>query len=100
MTRQGIACAFPLASLSLAGVDLARNRLSRFAEVASVCAELKRKAKETVGRSSYILDRRRGHTEAIRQAAMRLRFDEAPASPPSPPAARPASGNAGAAETA
>ncbi len=93
MTRQGIACIFPLASLSLAGVDLARNRLSRFAEVASVCAELKRKAKETHGRSSFILDRRRGHTEVIRRATLRLRFDEGTAA-----AAPPPSGNADAAE--
>ncbi len=55
--RQGRMCCFPLVCLSMAGVNLARREWKHCLEVASACAEVKKRAKEMPG-SNLLMDRR------------------------------------------
>lgn len=55
--RRGEAQTYPIMSISLAGVDLARKVYPEYIEVIDACAELKKKAKAVPG-SHFCLDRR------------------------------------------
>ena len=55
--RQGRTQTFPLMTISMAGVDMSRHSFTRFLEVATLCAEAKKKAKSIPGNSLFI-DRR------------------------------------------
>jgi diguanylate cyclase (GGDEF)-like protein len=57
--RAGVAREYPLVSISLAGTRLCNHGFTRYIEVAALCAELKKKAKETAG-SNLFIDRRVG----------------------------------------
>ncbi len=55
--RLGNAARFPLAALSMAGVQLTTYKFSRYLEVANICAEVKHMAKAVPG-SNLFMDRR------------------------------------------
>lgn len=55
--RQGKEQAFPLMSISMAGVDLAHGAYSQYLQVNDVCVEAKKEAKRIAG-SSFFRDRR------------------------------------------
>lgn len=55
--RQGQEQAFPLISISLAGIDLSKKKYHRHLEVNDACVEAKKKAKTMPG-SSFFLERR------------------------------------------
>ena len=55
--RQGQPQTFSLMTISMAGVDLSTRKFDKYIQVNDVCAEIKKKAKETIG-SCFILDRR------------------------------------------
>ncbi|MBN2711034.1 MAG: diguanylate cyclase [Planctomycetes bacterium] len=57
--RQGVTRSFPLMAISIAGIPLVENRFAHFSEVASVAAELKKKAKSKKG-SAFVIDKRSG----------------------------------------
>ncbi len=61
--REGNVKQFPIMTVSLAGVTNAERKLSSYAEVTNICAEVKKKAKllsKTSGKSSFYLDHRTG----------------------------------------
>ena len=61
--REGNVKQFPLMTISLAGVTNVHRKLTSYAEVTNICAEVKKKAKmtsKTTGKSSFYLDKRTG----------------------------------------
>lgn len=59
--REGNVKEFPLMTISLAGVTNAHRRLTSYAQVTNICAEVKKKAKsisKAGGKSTFYLDRR------------------------------------------
>jgi PleD family two-component response regulator len=55
--REGKSRRFPLMSISLGGVHLARGNYAHYLQVNDICAEVKKRAKELSG-SSFFIDRR------------------------------------------
>jgi diguanylate cyclase (GGDEF)-like protein len=55
--REGVACQFPLMSISLGGVNLSRGNFTHYLQINDVCAEVKKRAKAISG-SSFFVDRR------------------------------------------
>lgn len=55
--REGVACQFPLMSISLGGVNLSQGNFTHYLQINDVCAEVKKRAKEISG-SSFFVDRR------------------------------------------
>ena len=65
--RTGRVQEYPLVSISLAGTLLRNHDFRRYIEVATVCADLKKKAKEQEG-SNLFVDRRVNQAETVPQA--------------------------------
>ncbi len=55
--RNNITEQFPIMSISISGVDLTKKMYSKYLQINDICAEIKKKAKNTNG-SCYIIDNR------------------------------------------
>lgn len=62
INRQGHRQNFPIMALSMGGVDLSQRAFKHYLEVANLCADVKKIAKEMHG-SSIFFNRRNGHSE-------------------------------------
>ncbi|MCM8794734.1 MAG: GGDEF domain-containing protein [Candidatus Omnitrophica bacterium] len=85
--REGNVKHFPIMTVSLAGVTNAERKLSSYAEVTNICAEIKKYAKnssKTAGKSSFFLDRRVSD-ERNKPAPAAAVQEKKPAPPPAAP---------------
>ena len=86
--RDGTVRQFPIMTISLAGATNAHRPIRSYPEVATICAEVKRRAKrlsEEARHSVFALDRRRGEYSATRPASPQTGASPTPPQPPTTP---------------